>query len=70
MLSLLRAPRGKKQYLRDTFKELRSASREDSSASFNAVVPKAVEKVVVQVKKDQKPTAVRNSASRSDMCPL
>ena len=29
-----------------------------------------MEKVVIQVQKDPKPTAVRYSASRSDMCPL
>ena len=42
------------------FKELSFASRPvDSSASFDAVVTKAVEKVVVQVQKDPKPTAVQ-----------
>ena len=50
----------------NTFEELQSASRGDHFASFNAVVPKAVEKVVVQVQKDPKPTAVRDSASRND----
>ena len=33
----------------NAFEYLNSASKEDSSTSFDAVVPKAVEKVVVQV---------------------
>ena len=43
----------------NAFEKLTSSSRMDSSASFDAVVPKAVEKVVVQMQKDPKPTAVQ-----------
>ena len=69
VLAVLHAARRKNV---NAFAELRSASREDSSASFHAVVPKAVEKVVVQVQNDPKPwpTAVRYSASHSDVSAL
>ena len=48
---------------------------EDSSASFSAVVLKAVEKVVVQVRKSPQAICCANhccrySSSRSDICPL
>ena len=43
----------------NALEELSSVNREDSSASFDAVVPKAVEKVVVNVQKDPKPAAVQ-----------
>ena len=46
----------------NAFEELSSASR-INSWSFDAAVPKAVEKVVVQVQKDPKPTAVQIAAA-------